>query len=115
MVTGMKTALLIPVLIVAACVQQQQLSGPENAAREYVAQTYFNTERVMYSDFAYSENIINSTTAEVTIRFKRVLDAPEYVLTRQMEQIVTTEKKGGAWVAADTPNARIALETYEYK
>lgn len=89
--------------------------SPKAAAQKYVERTYHNTQTVIFSEFSYVVQNISDIEALVNIKFKRVLQTPNYDLIRIMEQTVTAEKRNGVWVVTDTPNARIVSETYDYK
>lgn len=120
--------LLIPILLIAGCTQtqdgaytappeQQQTpetasATPEDAARAYTSATYFDTDNTKYSDFSYGTETLSTDAAKVTVRFKIVTATPSYSVTQIREQIITVEKKGDAWAATSTPNARVIEQTY---
>ncbi len=118
------TLLLILVLIAAGCVGQDTLNNtdgntyeesytPEAAARKHAADTYFNRDYAVYKDFSYFTELLDGTTAEVTIRVNNIVNAPSYNLTRIIEQTVTTKKSGDIWVVTSTPPATIIFESYQ--
>jgi len=60
----------------------------------------------------YTVSDTTESASNVTIRFKRVTEAPSYNLKRMMEQKIEVGKSGDAWVVTDTPPARIVSESY---